>query len=148
MAYDGFYAVITNIDCDVDEIIRINQQRWEIEESFRIMKTEFEARPVYVRREDRIKAHFLTCYLSLLIYRLLEKKLDDKYTCNALLTTLRAMQVTLLPGNLGYTPSYKRTDLTDDLHDHSDFRTDLEFISKSRMRTIIKNTKNLQKSAR
>ncbi len=95
-----------------------------------------------------MKAHFLTCYLSLLIYRLLEKKLDDKYTCNALLTTLRAMQVTLLPGNLGYTPSYKRTDLTDDLHDHFDFRTDLEFISKSRMRTIIKNTKNLQKSAR
>lgn len=146
--YDGFYAVITNIDCDVDEIIRINQQRWEIEESFRIMKTEFEARPVYVRREDRIKAHFLTCYLSLLIYRLLEKKLDDKYTCDALLTTLRAMQVTLLPGNLGYTPSYKRTDLTDDLHDHFGFRTDLEFISKSRMRTIIKNTKNLQESAR
>lgn len=146
--YDGFYAVITNIDCDVDEIIRINQQRWEIEESFRIMKTEFEARPAYVRREDRIKAHFLTCYLSLLIYRLLEKKLDDKYTCDALLTTLRAMQVTLLPGNLGYTPSYKRTDLTDDLHDHFDFRTDLEFISKSRMRTIIKNTKNLQESAR
>ena len=71
--YDGFYAVITNMDCDIDEIIRINQQRWEIEESFRIMKTEFEARPVYVRREDRIKAHFLTCYLSLLIYRLLEK---------------------------------------------------------------------------
>lgn len=146
--YDGFYAVITNMNCDVDEIIRINQQRWEIEESFRIMKTEFEERPVYVRREDRIKAHFLTCYLSLLIYRLLEKKLDDKYTCNALLTTLRAMQVTLLPGNLEYTPSYKRTDLTDDLHDHFDFRTDLEFISKSRMRTIIKNTKNLQKSAR
>jgi transposase len=75
--YDGFYAVITNMDCDIDEIIRINQQRWEIEESFRIMKTEFKARPVYVRREDRIKAHFLTCYLSLLIYRLLEKKLDD-----------------------------------------------------------------------
>ncbi len=71
--YDGFYAVITNMDCDIDEIIRINQQRWEIEESFRIMKTEFEARPVYVSREDRIKAHFLTCYLSLLIYRLLEK---------------------------------------------------------------------------
>ena len=72
--YDGFYAVITNMNCDVDEIIRINQQRWEIEESFRIMKTDFEARPVYVRREDRIKAHFLTCYLSLLIYRLIRKK--------------------------------------------------------------------------
>ena len=73
--YDGFYAVITDLEGDVDEISKINQQRWEIEENFRIMKTEFEARPVYVRREDRIKAHFLTCYISLLVYRLLEKSL-------------------------------------------------------------------------
>lgn len=144
--YDGFYAVITNLDCPVSEIIRINQQRWEIEESFRIMKTEFEARPVYVRREDRIKAHFLTCYLSLLIYRLLEKKLGDKYSCEKILTTLRNMQVTLLPGNRGYTPGYKRTDLTDDLHKCFGFHSDFEFISKARMRTIIKNTKKVQVS--
>ena len=72
--YDGFYAVITNLEGDVSEIIKINKQRWEIEENFRIMKTEFEARPVYVRRDDRIKAHFMTCYISLLLYRLLEKK--------------------------------------------------------------------------
>lgn len=72
--YDGFYAVITNLEGDVGEILKINRQRWEIEENFRIMKTDFEARPVYVRREDRIKAHFLTCYISLLVYRLLEKK--------------------------------------------------------------------------
>ena len=68
--YDGFYAVITNLEGDVSEIIRINKQRWEIEENFRIMKTEFEARPIYVRRENRIKAHFMTCYISLLLYRL------------------------------------------------------------------------------
>ena len=72
--YDGFYAVITNFDCNVKELIRINQQRWEIEENFRIMKTEFEARPVYVQRDDRIKAHFLTCYLSLLLYRLVREE--------------------------------------------------------------------------
>ena len=72
--YDGFYAVITNLDCNVKEIIRMNQQRWEIEENFRIMKTEFEARPVYVQRDDRIKAHFLTCYLSLLLYRLVREE--------------------------------------------------------------------------
>ena len=72
--YDVFYAVITNFDCNVKEIIRINQQRWEIEENFRIMKTEFEARPVYVQRDDRIKAHFLTCYLSLLLYRLVREE--------------------------------------------------------------------------
>lgn len=71
--YDGFYAVVTNLKGDVSEIIKINKQRWEIEENFRIMKTEFEARPVYVRREDRINAHFMTCYINLLLYRLLEK---------------------------------------------------------------------------
>lgn len=145
--YDGFYAVITNLNCNVNEIIRINQQRWEIEENFRIMKTEFEARPVYVRRDDRIKAHFLTCYLSLLLYRLLEKKLDGKYTCESLLTTLRSMQMTLLPGNVGYTPAYKRTDLTDALHTHFGFHTDMEFISKSKMRSIIKNTKEVKSTA-
>ena len=72
--YDGFYVVMTNLDGNIEEIIKINKQRWEIEENFRIMKTEFEARPVYVRRDDRIKAHFMTCYISLLLYRLLEKK--------------------------------------------------------------------------
>lgn len=62
--YDGFYAVITNLENDVEEILKINRQRWEIEENFRILKTDFEARPVYVRCDDRIKAHFLTCYIS------------------------------------------------------------------------------------
>ena len=75
--YDGFYAVVTNLDGDVRKIININKRRWEIEENFRIMKTEFEARPVFVRREDSIKAHFITCYISLPVYRLLEKKLTD-----------------------------------------------------------------------
>ena len=94
--YDGFYAVITNLEDNVEEILKINKQRWEIEENFRIMKTDFEARPVYVRRDDRIKAHFLTCYISLLVYRLLEKKLDNKYTCEEILSTIREMQMTLL----------------------------------------------------
>jgi len=139
--YDGFYAVITNLEGDIGEILRINRQRWEIEENFRIMKTEFEARPVYVRREDRIKAHFLICYISLLVYRLLEKKLNSSYTCEEILSALRSMQMTLLSGNSGYTPSYKRTDLTDLLHKEFNFHTDFEFISKSTMRSIIKSTK-------
>ena len=105
------------------------------------MKSEFEARPVYVRREDRIRAHFLTCYISLLVYRLLEKKLNSSYTCEQILKTLRGMQVTLLPKNSGYTPSYIRTDITDSLHDAFGFRTDYEFISKADMRGIIKGTK-------
>ena len=66
--YDGFYAVCTNLDdMGIDEMIRINKKRWEIEECFRIMKTEFKARPVYLQREDRIKAHFLTCFIATLL---------------------------------------------------------------------------------
>ncbi len=142
--YDGFYAVITNLEDDICGILKINRQRWEIEENFRIMKTDFEARPVYVRREDRIKAHFLTCYISLLVYRLLEKKVGNNYTCNEILSTLRSMQVTLLSKESGYIPSYKRTDLTDALHKAFSFHTDYEFISKSAMRSIIKSTKTIE----
>ena len=139
--YDGFYAVVTNLDGDVREIININKRRWEIEENFRIMKTEFEARPVFVRREDSIKAHFITCYISLLVYRLLEKKLGEGFTCSEILKALREMNVTLLSKDSGYIPSYKRTKLTDALHTAFGFRTDYEFISKADMRAIIKETK-------
>ena len=142
--YDGFYAVITNLEGDISEIIRINKQRWEIEENFRILKTEFEAKPVYVRREDRIKAHFMTCYISLLLYRLLEKKLGNAYTASQILRTLRSMQMTLLNTASGYIPSYTRTELTDTLHKAFGFRTDYEFITKSSMRTIIKDTKQIK----
>lgn len=142
--YDGFYAVITNLEGDISEIIRINRQRWEIEENFRIMKTEFEARPIYVRREDRIKAHFMACYISLLLYRLLEKELGNIYTADQILETLRSMQMTLLNTASGYIPSYTRTELTDTLHKTFDFRTDYEFITKTDMRTLIKDTKQIK----
>jgi transposase len=143
--YDGFYAVITNLEGDIREIININKQRWEIEENFRIMKTDFEARPVYVRREDRIKAHFMTCYISLLLYRLLERKLGNTYTSNQIIETLRSMNMTLLNTASGYIPSYTRTELTDDLHKTFGFRTDYEFITKASMRNIIKQTKAIKK---
>ena len=142
--YDGFYAVVTNLEEDISEIIKINKQRWEIEENFRIMKSEFEARPVYVQRDDRIKAHFLTCYISLLVYRLLEKRLGEDYTCGQILETLRRMQMTRLNKDSGYIPSYKRTELTDLLHSSFGFRTDFEFVSKSSMRSIIKETKTFK----
>lgn len=144
--YDGFYAVVTNLEGDIKEIININKQRWEIEENFRIMKSEFEARPVFVRREDRIKAHFLTCFISLLVYRLLEKKLGEEFTCSQILETLRNMNVTLLSKDSGYIPSYKRTKITDKLHSSFGFRTDYEFIRKSTMRAIIKETKQKKKN--
>ena len=143
--YDGFYAVVTNLEGNVGQILKINKRRWEIEENFQIMKSEFEARPVYVRREDRIRAHFLTCYISLLVYRLLEKELGPEYTCEQILQTIRGMNMTRLSKESGYIPSYMRTDVTDALHKVFGFRTDYEFISKASMRSIIKGTKDIKR---
>ena len=140
--YDGFYAVCTNLDDDPWDIAKINQSRWEIEESFRIMKSEFEARPVYLHRDDRIKAHFLTCFIALLIYRILEKQLDEKYSCEELIKTLRNMNMTSL-GKDGYIPSYTRTEVTDALHDNAGFHTDYELTTQKAMAGIIRRTKGL-----
>ena len=96
------------------------------------------------KRKDRIKAHFMTCYISLLLYRLLEKKLGDIYTTDQILETLRSMQMTLLNTSSGYSPFYTRTELTDALHKTFDFRTDYEFITKAAMRTLIKDTKQIK----
>lgn len=141
--YDGFYAVVTDLDLSVDEIVAINKNRWEIEECFRIMKTDFKARPVYVSRQDSIEAHFLTCFMALLVYRLLEKKLEHKYTINQIVGTLREMKVVDLSGQ-GYVPAYTRSEITDALHGLVDFRTDTEIIKKKKMRTIIKKSKERQ----
>lgn len=138
--YDGFYAVTTDIEGDVSEIIKINQRRWQIEECFRIMKSDFDARPIYLQREDRIKAHFLICFLALLIHRILESKLQYQYTTEQIIDTLRNMQVCEIKEH-GYIPTYKRTDLTDDLHELFGFRTDTQIIKKAKMRNIIKQTR-------
>lgn len=139
-AYDGFYAVCTNLEGSAQEIIRINQRRWEIEECFRIMKSEFKARPVYLSRDDRIKAHFTTCFMSLIIYRLLEKKLGNKFTCSEVISGLREMNFYEIKGE-GYIPTYTRTDFTDALHESFGFRTDYEIIKKSQMKKILNTTK-------
>ena len=123
--YDGYYALTTNLVGDIEQILKITKGRWEIEESFRIMKTDFLARPVNLSREDRIKSHFLTCFIALLIYRILEKKLDYKYTTSEILKTIRNMDVLESKGD-GYIPEYVRTNLTDDLHNTFGFRTDYE----------------------
>ncbi|MBR5180587.1 MAG: IS1634 family transposase [Lachnospiraceae bacterium] len=139
--YDGLYAVCTDlIDDDVEEILKISEGRWQIEECFRIMKTDFSARPVYIRRDDRISAHFLICFLSLLIYRLLEKQLENKYTCEEILEKLKSIKFADIKGQ-GYMPTYIRDKLTDDLHKTCGFRTDYEFITKADMRTITKQSK-------
>ena len=134
--YDGYYALTTNLIGDVNEIFKIVKGRWEIEESFRIMKSDFLARPVNLSREDRIKAHFMTCFISLFIYRLLEKNLDYKYTTSQILDTLRNMNMIEQKG-LGFEPIYERTIITDDLHDLFKFNTDLEIISYKKMKKIF-----------
>ena len=78
--YDGFYAVATNLDDSAKDILAVAQNRYKIEDCFRIMKTNFDARPVFLRKPERIRAHFLICYTALLIYRLMECKLDDNLT--------------------------------------------------------------------
>ena len=138
--YDGFYAVTTDIEGSVRKSLKSTKRRWQIEECFRIMKTEFDARPVYLQREDRIKAHFLICFLSLLVYRLLEIKLNKEYTAEEIIKTLREMNVCLLDGH-GYIPTYTRTALTDKLHEFFGFHTDTQIIKKSKMRNIIHQTK-------
>jgi transposase len=139
-AFDGFYAVCTNLEDDAEDIVKVNRRRWEIEESFRIMKSEFKARPVFLSRDDRIEAHFTTCFLSLIIYRLLEKKLDEKYTCNEIIDNLRDMNFNEIKAE-GYVPSYTRTDFTDDLHDAFGFRTDYEIVTLKEMKKIFRATK-------
>ena len=142
--YDGLYAVCTNLECDVSNIIKINQKRWEIEKCFRIMKTEFKARPVYLSRKDRITAHFTTCFTALIIYRILEKKLNSKYTCEEIINTIRSMDMMIAPGE-GYIPTYTRTDLTDALHEAFGFRTDYQITSQKNMRKILNQTKKRKK---
>ena len=139
--YDGYYALTTNLFGDIKEILKIVKGRWEIEESFRIMKTDFLARPVNLTREDRIKAHFMTCFLSLFIYRLLEKKLEYKYTTSQILDTLRNMNVLESKGD-GYIPSYTRTNITDDLHEIFSFRTDYEINTYKDFKKIFQQIKS------
>ena len=138
--YDGLYAVCTNLEDSVEDIIRVNKRRWEIEESFRIMKTDFKSRPIYHSRDEMIKAHFITCFLALIIYRYVEKKLDEKYTAPEIIETLRDMNMKL-ENECSYIPNYIRTDLTDDLHDKFGFRTDFEIISEKNIKKILKQTK-------
>ena len=138
--YDGLYAVCTNLEDSVEDIVKVNHRRWEIEECFRIMKTDFKSRPVYHSKDEMIKAHFVTCFLALILYRYLEKKLDEKYTVCEIIETLRDMNLKL-EKNDSYIPNYIRTDLTDDLHDKFGFRTDFEVMNIKKLKKIFSKTK-------
>ena len=141
--FDGFYAVCTNLEDEAQDIVKINKRRWEIEECFRLMKSEFEARPVYLQDQERIKAHFMTCFIALIVYRYLEKKLDEKYTCRQILECLKNMNFLKFEGN-GYVPTYTKTELTDALHSAFGFNTSKEIIPIKKMKNICAQTKKTE----
>lgn len=145
--FDGFYAICTDLEDPAQDIIKLNSGRWQIENAFRIMKTDFKARPVYLKRDERIKAHFLTCFLALLLYKYLEKKVNrggKHFTTEEIVDTLRSMDFLSISGE-GYIPTYTRTDLTNNLHGSAGFRTDTQIVTKQRMRSIIAQTKKREK---
>lgn len=139
--YDGLYAVCTDLlDDDAADILKVSEGRWQIEDCFRTMKTEFDARPVYVSREDRIKAHFLICFLALLHFRLLKRELKTPYTTEQLLKTLKDIKFADVEDQ-GFMPVYERQQATDELHEICGFRTDYPFITKRKMKQIQKKSK-------
>jgi Transposase len=138
--FDGFYAVCTNLEDSVEAIIKVNHARWEIEETFRIMKNEFKARPVHLSRDERIKAHFITCFISMTIFRILEKRLKERFTPQEIIKTLRDMSFIEILGD-GIIPAYTRTELTDKLHEQAGFRTDFQIITQKNLKNILKQTK-------
>ncbi|WP_352420933.1 hypothetical protein [Proteiniphilum sp.] len=141
--FDGYYGVSTDLSDNEPSILKYNGFRWKLEDCFRVLKTDFEARPVFLQRDDRIKAHFLTCFLSLLIIRLLEKKVNragQKFSVRKISDTLAGMDFCSIPGE-GFVPTYTRTTLTDHLHASAGFRTDYQIITKKEMRKIIASTR-------
>ena len=141
--FDGFYGICTGLCDDAPEIIKVNGGRWIIEDCFRLTKTEFEVRPVFLRRDDRITAHFLTCFLALIIYKYLAKKVNragEKFSPDQIIGTLQDMNFLNITGE-GCIPTYTRTDLTNHLHGSAGFRTDTQIVTKKAMKSIIDSTK-------
>lgn len=139
--YSGLYGITTNLINDTQTVIKVLHNKWEIEESFRIMKEEFDTGTVYLSREDRIKGHFITCYLSLFIYRYLEHQLNDKYTVYEIVKKLQEMKMLELKGK-GFVPLQARDDLTDDLHAFLGLNTDTEIITYKKIKEIYDLTEN------
>ena len=139
--YDGFYAIATNLlEDDPKDIIEINSQRYKIEDCFRVLKTNFNGRPVHHRLDNRIVAHFMICYTALLIYRLLEKQLKDKkydFTINEILTTLKNMNVSNRDG-LFYEAEFTSSKVCTALNDLFNFGLDKKYYQNSELTKLVK----------
>ena len=138
--YNGLYGITTNLIDDTDTIIKVMNGRWEIEESFRIMKDDFDSGTVHLSREDRIKGHFITCFLALFMYRYLEHKLDDKYSVSEIITKLQEMKLLEHKGK-GFEPIQTRDNLTDDLHSFLGIKTDTEILTYKKIKKIFDKNK-------
>lgn len=138
--YDGFYAVATNLDDSAKDILAVAQNRYKIEDCFRIMKTNFDARPVFLRKPERIRAHFLICYTALLIYRLMECKLDDNLThvtTSNLIKTLRNMNVVNMD-NMYYKSIYSGSQALDALERCFELQLNRKYYRPSDLNKIVK----------
>lgn len=138
--YDGFYAVATNLDDSAKDILAVAQNRYKIEDCFRIMKTNFDARPVFLRKPERIRAHFLICYTALLIYRLMECKLDDNLThvtTSNLIKTLRNMNVVNMD-DLYYKSIYSGSQALDALERCFELQLNRKYYRPSDLNKIVK----------
>lgn len=138
--YDGFYAVATNLDDSAKDILAVAQNRYKIEDCFRIMKTNFDARPVFLRKPERIRAHFLICYTALLIYRLMECKLDDNLThvtTSNLIKTLRNMNVVNMD-NMYYKSIYSGSQTLDALERCFELQLNRKYYRPSDLNKIVK----------
>lgn len=138
--YDGFYAVATNLDDSAKDILAVAQNRYKIEDCFRIMKTNFDARPVFLRKPERIRAHFLICYTALLIYRLMECKLDDNLThvtTSNLIKTLRNMNVVNMD-DMYYKSIYSGSQALDALERSFELQLNRKYYKPSDLNKIVK----------
>lgn len=145
--FDGFYCTSTDLDVDIDKILTAARMRWQIEDAFRVSKTCLESRPVYVWTPDHIKAHFLVCFIALLLIKTLEKIMGDQFTIEELIEALKNLRVTKTVRSQGYLPTFVRTDLTDKLMEKFDLPMQKEYISNAKMKQLIKKTKKKRKIA-
>lgn len=140
--YHGFYAIATNLDKNVKEIIGINAQRWKIEQSFRLLKTDFDSRPAYVWNEDSIRGHFAICYISLLIFRILERKLIDKnsdykFSSSNIIKTLNNLNVIERNDSI-YQSIYTGSNILDALNNSFDLTLNKKYYKKNVLNSLFK----------
>lgn len=147
--FDGFYAYGTSLDDDAVDVLRARSFHHEIEHLFRTTKTHLDARPVYLQREDRIRAHFLVCFLAMVVLNMLHKQItsnfkesyaEESLSIDRLIETIRKFKFGILKGR-NYQPMYTRNQLTDQLQEMLGLQLSAEIITNAKMRTAYRKVK-------